>query len=62
FGAPMSLAEAGLRAEELDRACREAAALLPIDNPVPLDAPGMRKLIEHGFEGRIVKKAEASRG
>ena len=61
LGAPMSLAEAGLRAEQLGRACREAAALLPIDNPVPLDAPAMRKLIEHGFEGRIVKKAEASR-
>ena len=60
LGAPMSLAEAGLRSEELDRACREAAALLPIDNPLPLDASGMRTLVEHAFEGRIVKKAEVS--
>ena len=62
LGAPMSLAEAGLRAEYLDLACSQAAALLPIDNPVSLDDAGIRALVEGAFDGRIFKKVEVGGG
>ncbi|MDA8263471.1 MAG: hypothetical protein M0Z47_11655 [Actinomycetota bacterium] len=54
------LAEAGPRAGDPEAACRETAALLPINNPRPLSERGIRGLIERAFEGRIAKKAEVA--
>jgi alcohol dehydrogenase class IV len=51
IGAPTSLAELGLRAEDLDRVA-ELAANPPPWNPRPVEAASVRALLEDAFVGR----------
>ena len=48
---PASLAEIGMRREDLDRAA-ELATQSPYDNPRPVDRAGVRALLEDAFAGR----------
>ncbi|QQX86838.1 maleylacetate reductase [Cupriavidus necator] len=51
LGAPVALRDIGMREEDLDQAC--ALALLEqYPNPRPLDARGIRQLLDDAFHGR----------
>jgi maleylacetate reductase len=50
-GAPTSLAELGLRAEDLDRAA-EIATRNPYYNPRPITLVGVRTVLENAFHGQ----------
>lgn len=51
IGAPGALRDIGMRAEQLGEALALVLAELPADNPRPVDAAGMRALLEGAFAG-----------
>jgi maleylacetate reductase len=51
LGAPMSLAELGMREEDLDRAA-DLAAEKPYPNPRPVTREGVRDLLENAYHGK----------
>lgn len=51
LGAPMRLADLGLRGSDLDRAA-EIATRNPYANPRPIDRDGIRRLLQDAFDGR----------
>ncbi|MFS8980291.1 maleylacetate reductase [Cupriavidus necator] len=51
LGAPVALRDIGMREEDLDRAC-ELALREQYPNPRPLDAAGIRQLLDDAFHGR----------
>lgn len=51
LGAPMTLADLGLKADDLDRAA-EIATRNPYANPRPIDRDGIRRLLQDAFDGR----------
>jgi maleylacetate reductase len=50
IGAPTTLKDIGMRAEDLDRAA-DLAARYPYDNPAPVTRDGIRRLLENAFAG-----------
>ncbi len=50
LGAPAALKDLGLREADLDRAC-ELALTTPYPNPRPVEARGLRRLLQDAFEG-----------
>ena len=51
IGAPNSLKEIGMKAEDLDKAA-EIATTNPYYNPRPVTKDGIRALLEDAFQGR----------
>ncbi len=51
IGAPMRLADLGVTEADLDRAA-EAAARNPYANPRPIEAAGLRQLLQDAYDGR----------
>jgi maleylacetate reductase len=49
-GAPVSLREIGMKAEDLDRAC-EIAMQNQYPNPRPLERSAIRRLLQDAFQG-----------
>jgi alcohol dehydrogenase class IV len=49
-GAPSSLAQIGMAAENLDRAA-DLAVKAPYPNPRPLERPAIRDLLQRAFDG-----------
>jgi alcohol dehydrogenase class IV len=50
-GAPVSLRDLGVKAEDLDKAC-EIALQNQYPNPRPLEKVALRQLLQDAFEGK----------
>lgn len=53
IGAPSSLRALGMRAEQIAAILPDVLAHMPADNPRPVDAAGIRALLENAFAGRM---------
>jgi alcohol dehydrogenase class IV len=53
IGAPGSLRALGMRAEQIAAILPDVLAHMPADNPRPVDAAGIRALLENAFAGRM---------
>ena len=56
LGAPLSLAQLGMPKDGVDRAV-ELALANPYWNPAPLEAEGLRRLLQDAYEGRPPRAA-----
>lgn len=52
LGAPLALKDIGMRAEDLDAAVGLIMEAAPKDNPRPIDAAGIRRLLGNAYAGR----------
>src|SRR3546814_12421159 len=59
-GAPTSLREIGMRADDLDRAC-DIALQTPYPNPRPLERAALRALLQNAFDGKRPDRSEERR-
>jgi alcohol dehydrogenase class IV len=59
IGAPMKLADIGLKESDLDRAA-DIAVKNPYYNPRPVTREGIRALLDNAFFGRRPVRGEAS--
>lgn len=50
---PVSLAEVGVREEDLDEAAAECVAVIPESNPVPVTVESIRRLLHRAWAGHV---------